>query len=85
MVYPGPSPVSAGIHLTSPSTDYSSVYVSPQYLNGTLDGNAVSLFAYCVDILNYSGPGTFDVVSRRGVALPPGSHRVSVEAQDADG
>ena len=24
--------------------------------------------------------GTFDVVSRRGVALPPGSHRVSVEA-----
>lgn len=24
--------------------------------------------------------GTMDVVSRRGVALPPGSHRVSVEA-----
>ena len=63
VVYPGPSPVTAGIHLTSPSTNYSSVYVSPQYLNGTLDGNAVSLFAYCVDILNYSGPGTFDVVS----------------------
>ena len=24
--------------------------------------------------------GTFDVVARRGVALPPGTHRVSVEA-----
>ena len=24
--------------------------------------------------------GTLDVVSRRGVALPPGSHRVSIEA-----
>ena len=63
VVYPGPSPVTASIHLTSPSKDYSSVYVSPQYLNGTLDGNVVNLFAYCVDILNYSGPGTFEVVS----------------------
>lgn len=63
VVYPGPAAVTASLHLTSPSVDYSSVYVSPQYLNGTLDGQAVQLFAYCVDILNYSGPGTFDVVS----------------------
>lgn len=63
VVYPGPPAVTAAIHLTSPSRNYSSVYVSPQYLNGTLDGQSVSLFAYCVDILNYSGPGTFEVVS----------------------
>jgi hypothetical protein len=63
VVYPSSPAVTASIHLTSPSIDYSSVYVSPQYLNGTLDGHAVSLFAYCVDILNSSGPGTFDVVS----------------------
>jgi hypothetical protein len=63
VVYPSPSPVTASIHLTSPSTNYSSVYVSPQYLNGTLDGQNVQLFAYCVDILHESGSGTFNVVS----------------------
>lgn len=62
VVYPNPA-VTASIHLTSPSVvNYPSVYVSPQYLNGTLEGNNVQLFAYCVDILSYSGPGTFDVV-----------------------
>jgi len=63
VVYPTAPAVTGALHLTSPSTDYSSVYISPQTLTGTLDGSAVSLFAYCVDILNYSGPGTFDVVS----------------------
>jgi len=63
VVYPASPAVTASIHLTSPSVNYSSVYVSPQYLTGTLDGNAVQLFAYCVDILSYSGPGTFNVVS----------------------
>ena len=57
-----PDEVIAAIHLASPATNYSSVYVSPQMLNGTLDGQAVSLFAYCVDILHYSGPGSFEVV-----------------------
>jgi len=63
VVYPSPSPVTASIHLTNPSVNYSSVYVSPQYLTGTLDGKAVKLFGYCVDILHESGPGTFNVVS----------------------
>jgi PEP-CTERM motif len=63
VVYPDAPAVTASLHLTSPSKDYASVYISPQTLTGTLDGSAVSLFAYCVDILNYSGPGTFDVVS----------------------
>ncbi|HEV2595235.1 MAG TPA: PEPxxWA-CTERM sorting domain-containing protein [Sphingomicrobium sp.] len=63
VVYPSPSPVTASIHLVSPSISYSSVYVSPQYLNGTLDNKAVQLFGYCVDILHESGPGTFNVVS----------------------
>lgn len=63
VVYPSAPAVTASLHLASPSVNYSSVYVSPQYLNGTLDGNAVNLFAYCVDILNYSGAGTFGVVS----------------------
>lgn len=63
VVYPGPSPITAALQLTSPARSYSSVYVSPQYLNGTLDGKGVQLFAYCVDILHYSGPGSFNVVS----------------------
>lgn len=63
VVYSGSPAVTASLHLTSPSKNYSSVYVSPQYLNGTLDGNIVQLFAYCVDILNYAGAGTFEVVT----------------------
>lgn len=63
VVYSGSPAVTASLHLISPSKNYSSVYVSPQYLNGTLDGNIVQLFAYCVDILNYAGAGTFDVVT----------------------
>ena len=63
VVYPGPSPITAALNLTTPAKSYSSVYVSPQYLSGTLDGNAVQLFAYCVDILHNSGPGSFNVVS----------------------
>ena len=62
VVYPTDPAVIAAIHLTSPATNYSSVYVSPQYLNGTLNGQAVNLFAYCVDILSESGPGNFNVV-----------------------
>lgn len=62
VVYPSAPAVTASIHLNSPAASYSSVYVSPQYLTGTLDGKAVQLFAYCVDILNTSGPGLFDVV-----------------------
>jgi len=63
VVYPSNPAVTASLHLSNPATNYSSVYVSPQYLTGTLDGNAVNLFAYCVDILDPSGPGTFNVVS----------------------
>ncbi len=63
VVYSDAPKVTASLHLTSPSKNYSGVYVTPQYLDGTLDGELVHLFAYCVDILNYAGPGTFDVVS----------------------
>ena len=62
VVYPTSPAVTAGLHLTSPAVNYSAVYVSPQYLNGTLDGNSVKIFAYCVDILSESGPGTFTIV-----------------------
>lgn len=63
VVYPGPSPVVASLKLTSPAVYYPAVYVSPESLVGTLDGKTVNLFAYCVDVLQYSGTGTFNVVS----------------------
>lgn len=63
VVYGGATPITASLTLMNPAKSYSSVYVSPQYLNGTLNGKTVQLFAYCVDILHYSGPGSFNVVS----------------------
>lgn len=41
----------------------SNVRITPFTIDGVLDGNAVSLFSYCVDIFQYIGKGTFDVVS----------------------
>lgn len=53
----------ATIHADHPYQNVSHVEVTPQTLNGTLDGDAVSLFAYCIDIYQYSHTGTFEVVS----------------------
>lgn len=47
----------------SPKVDYENVSISPQQITGKLDGQNVSLFAYCVDIYQFSGVGSFDVVS----------------------
>ena len=62
VAHPGPSPITASLQLSSPAVSYPSVYVSPDYLVGTLDGKAVSLFAYCVDVLQYAGTGSYNVV-----------------------
>jgi hypothetical protein len=63
VAYQNSSPVTANLHLNSPLENYPPVYIEPQILNGTLGTLDVNLFAYCVDLLHYSGPGSYNVVS----------------------
>jgi hypothetical protein len=42
---------------------YNNVRVSPSTITGNWDGNPVSLVAFCVDLAQGVGTGTFDVVS----------------------
>ena len=42
--------------------DFDDVRVSPFNVTGNWDGNAVSMLAYCVDLFDYAGTGTFEVV-----------------------
>jgi len=49
--------------LTAFNNNYGTVKVSPFNITGTLNGDAVSLFSYCVDVFNTIGTGKFKVVS----------------------
>lgn len=51
------------LHFTPAGYTSGLVKVTPETLTGTLDGNAVSLFAYCIDIFQPSATTTYDVVS----------------------
>lgn len=53
----------ADIKYTPSNYTVSNVRVTPFNVVGTLDGNAVSLFTYCVDIFQTIHSGTYDVVS----------------------
>lgn len=57
----------ADLHKTSnPTRYYEHVKTGPQTLHGTFSNapsTVVDLFAYCVDVLQYSGPTTFNVMS----------------------
>lgn len=43
--------------------DFNNTYLSPLTITGNWDGNAVSLVAYCVELFQTAGTGTFEVVS----------------------
>jgi hypothetical protein len=65
MVYSGSPTVD--LHKTnSPSIDWNNVKAGPQTLHGTFSNapsTVVDLFAYCVDVLQGSGPATFGITS----------------------
>ncbi len=71
---------------TNPKVSYNDVKLSPQTINGTLDGSAVSLFAYCVDIYEFTKNVSYDVQALASVMSPSMANKLAalVSARNLD-
>lgn len=86
-VHTGNSAFTADVDkVTNPKVSYDKVKVSPQTINGTLDGSAVSLFAYCVDIYEFTANVTYDVQALASVMSPSTANKLAalVSARNLD-